>query len=189
MKNIVIIGAIVVLVLAFFISKKITPGREQPVNEEVVVSPSEEVVVENKGVSETTTTEKPVVDSKYSYTSSEFKFAVDLPSLVATRKTDIPEYITATFTFGAGDQSTIEEEKRIPNSMALYIWNDNAEFKKMTAEATELPDEKINGTNFEVYSFSNEGETIYHYTVEVGNKIYDIGVREKQIMNKFYMLK
>lgn len=189
MKNIVIIGAIVVLVLAFFVSKKITPGREQPVSEEVVATPSEEVIVENKGASETTTTEKPVVDNKYSYTNSEFKFAVDLPSLVATRKTDTPEYITATFTFGAGDQSGIAEEKRIPNSMALYIWNDNSEFKKMTAEATELPGEKINGTNFEVYSFSNEGETIYHYTLEVGNKIYDVGVREKQTMNKFYMLK
>lgn len=192
MKNILIIGvAVVVLVVAFFVSKKVTPTTEEVVTSEQVAS--ENVSTEETGVATEDKTspepiKNPTVTKKYSYTNTEFKFAVDLPNLVATRKPETPLYMSAIFTFGAGDQSNIEESKRVPNSMAVYVWNDVEQFTTMMSDGTKLPSQNINGKNFDVYSFTDENMTTYHYTIKVGNDMYDIGVRNKNDITKFYLL-
>lgn len=180
-KYISIILVAGILVLAFFLSQNKTP-REEVINEEV---PSTEV----SDVS--TPEEKPevVTEKKYSYTNSEFNFAVDLPELVATRKSDAPTYITAIFTFGVGDQSNVEEQKRIPNTMVVYIWNDKTEFENMMDLGTSLPSETINNVKFDVYSFQNEDMTTYRYTTTRNGILYDIGVADRTKIQKFTFLK
>ncbi len=192
MKNILMVGVVVVvLVVAFFISKKVTPTTEEVVTGEQVAPESVDTQEEGMATENKTSPEpvkNPVVNKKYSYTNTEFKFAVDLPNLIATRKPETPLYMSVIFTFGAGDQSNIEESKRVPNSMALYVWNDIEQFTKMMSDGVKLPSEKINGKNFDVYSFTDENMTTYHYTIKVGNDMYDIGVRNKNDITKFYLL-
>ncbi len=177
-KNIIIAIIILVVVGLFVFNKK---------DETEIITPAPETPVEET----TPTTETPTVSapsSNYSYTNDEFKFAVKLPGLVVTRKPEIPLSFFAIFTFGVGDQSAIEEQKRVPNTMAVYIWSNKSDFEKMTETGMALPDETINGTTFKVFSFTNEGTTSYHYTAEKYGAMYDIGVRKKSDISKFFFI-
>ena len=188
MKNTYIaIGIVVVLVVAFLIisKKKVEAPIETPENSVV------ETTVENPtngAPTNPSSQPKPTEEKTYSYTNSEFDFAVKLPGLVATQKTETPLSLYAIFTFGVGDQSAIEEQKRVPNTMAVYIWSNESDFNKMTESGTALADETINGTTFKVFSFTNEDATSYHYTAEKDGLIYDIGVRNKSDAAKFYFI-
>ncbi len=179
-KYITIILVAGILVLAFFLSKNKTPSEEIIVDETPVV----------EAPTETTPTDKPevVTEKKYSYTNSEFNFALDLPGLVATRRTDVPSYVSAIFTFGVGDQSNVEEQERIPNTMVVYIWSDRTEFENMVGTGTKLPSETVKGVKFDVYTFENEGNVIYRYTTTRNGTLYDIGVSDKAKMQKFTFL-
>lgn len=179
MKKNIIITIIVLVIIGFFIFNK----KDEP----VVVTPVPEVPVEDtKPIVQTPTTPAPT--SNYSYSNDEFKFAVKLPGLVATQKPTVPLSFFAIFTFGVGDQSAIEEQKRVPNTMAVYIWSNESDFNQMTATGTALADETINGITFKVYSFTEEDTTSYHYTVKKDGAIYDIGVRKKSDISKFYFI-
>jgi hypothetical protein len=180
-KYITIILVAGILVLAFFISKNKTPAEEIVVEETPVV----EVPNETKPTDEI----EVVAENKYSYTNSEFNFALDLPGLVATKKPNVPSYVSAIFTFGVGDQSNIEEQKRIPNTMVVYIWSDRTEFENMVGSGTKLPSETIKGVKFDVYTFQNEDMITYRYTTTRNGILYDIGVADKSKMNKFTFLK
>lgn len=128
-------------------------------------------------------------NSKYSYENRDFGFAVDLSGLKMTQREDLPPYISALFLFGVGDQSEIEEQKRVPNTMGIYIWNDELEFNRMKDTGLEEKSETVNGEKFNVFSFTNEDTTSYHYTLKRGGNIYDIGVLNKKDISKFYFLK
>ena len=186
-KSHMLLGVVVVLVVAFLIisKKKVEAPIETPENSVV------ETTVENPtngAPTNSSSQTKPTEEKTYSYTNSEFDFAVKLPGLVATQKTETPLSLYAIFTFGAGDQSDVEEMKRIPNTMAVYIWSNESDFNKMTESGTALADETINGTTFKVFSFTNEDATSYHYTAEKDGLIYDIGVRNKSDAAKFYFI-
>ena len=179
-KPIIIITVTAIIIIAFFVWKK-----------DKVIAPASlpETPASNASTTDAPT---PIVNEPapktYSYTNSEFDFAVKLPGLVATQKVEIPLSMYAIFTFGVGDQSDVEEMKRIPNTMAVYIWSNESDFNKMTDTGTALADETVNGTTFKVYSFTLEDTTSYHYTVKKDNLIYDVGVRKKSDISKFYLI-
>lgn len=185
-KSSIIIVVLVVIILAFLIFRKdkgsdtITPSPETPAEETPIL--------ENETPITETPAPTPAPQTSYSYTNDEFDFAVNLPGLVATRKADTPDYVKAIFTFGVGDQSDIEEQKRIPNTMVVYIWQDQAEFAAMSATGTKLSDETVNGVNYSVTSFTNEDMTSYRYSVEKNGYIYDIGVSDRQKMKEFHFI-
>ncbi len=183
-KTSIIVVAVIIVILGFLVFRK---DKMPEVTDTV---PENEAVQETPGRdNETTTvTYTPTPQNNYSYTSDKFDFAVKLPGLVVTPKSFAPASFDAIFTFGVGDQSNIEEEKRVPNTMAVYIWNDRAEFDLMVASGTSLGKETVNGRVYDVYSFTNEDTTSYHYTITIGNLIYDVGVRNKADAAKFFLL-
>lgn len=182
-KPIIIIVILLLAALAMFVW-----DREQAIAPNPAIVNIDETIATTPEAVVAPAPQDPKPVSKYSYTNSEFGFAVDLPGLVATRKTDNPYFMSAVFTFGVGDQANIDEQKRIPNTMALYIWNNKAEFENMIYEAESLGKETINGKTYDVYSFTLEDSTTYHYTRTVGELIYDIGVRSKADAKKFYFI-
>lgn len=187
-KSTIIILVAVVAVLGFLFWKK-------GLNKESKEMVTEEQTNQESEMTEETTTEDGTVgtdtktESEYSYENKEFGFAVKLPGLKMTQRTENPKYISSIFIFGVGDQFEVEEQNRIPNTMAVYIWNDELEFNSMKDTGIEEKSEKVNGEKFDVYSFPNEGATSYHYTQKRGDTIYDIGVLDKKNISKFYFLK
>ncbi len=188
-KYIPIIVAVIAVVGLFLINRK--PAQTNTVKQPDV---SEETTNASSTASVTTPTESPTTTTpsttppmnQYSYSNDKFGFSVDYPNLVATERTDIPSYVSAIIIFGAGDQSSVDEQDRVPNSMAVYIWNDATEFAKMSESATSLPQEKVNGHMFNVYSFTNEDMTSYRYSTIVNGLTYDIGVLNKSDISRFH---
>lgn len=178
------IGVIVVIIIV-----GLTLGKKD--NEHKAQVPAEDIVEEvpvTKPAEETGTPKASAPKPTYTYRNDNYNFAVALPGLVATEKTDMPDYIDAIVTFGVGDQSNIEEQSRIPNTMAVYIWNNELDFTLMTDTGEKVGSETIRGVKYDVYSFTNEDTTIYRYTTTVGTKIYDIGVRNRSDIQKFFIL-
>ena len=195
MKNkSVIIGIVAIIILGFLIWKN-TSNKEPEGNileeqtTEVDETATEEVVSDQTPGASTTETEEAQTDSEYSYENKEFGFGVKLPGLKMTQREGLPPYISGLFLFGMGDQSEIEEQKRVPNTMGVYVWNDELEFNTTKDTGVEEKSETVNGEKFNVYSFTNEGMTSYHYTIKKGDKIYDVGVLDKKNISKFYFLK
>ena len=195
MKNkSVIIGIVAIIILGFLIWKN-TSNKQPKENileeqtTEVDETATEEVVSDQTPGASTTETEEAQTDSEYSYENKEFGFGVKLPGLKMTQREGLPPYISALFLFGMGDQSEIEEQKRVPNTMGVYVWNDELEFNTTKDTGVEEKSETVNGEKFNVYSFTNEGMTSYHYTIKKGDKIYDVGVLDKKNISKFYFLK
>ncbi len=194
MKNksmlVVIIAMAVVLVFLFWKNNYSLPSGENTEDKNIetneTMTDSKAIEVTDPKIEVDTTTEPK---SEYSYENKEFGFGVDLPGLKMTQRTEIPAYISSIFIFGVGDQSEIEEQKRIPNTMALYIWNDELEFNSMKDVGIDEGAQIVNGEKFDVYSFPNEDGVSYHYTQKRGDKIYDIGVLDKKNISKFYFLK
>lgn len=185
MKKYIPLAVIVILIAGFLILRKpvaVTP--ESPI-QNTPTETTPESPATNTTQSQTTTPTKP----DYSYTNSDFHFAVSLPGLVATKKPSDPNHKLDIFTFGVGDQSSVPEEKRIKNTMVVYIWHDKAEFDAMMAGGTGLDKETINGHEFTKYSFSNEDSTVYRYTIAQGADTYDVGVTDPKNISKFYLLK
>ncbi len=193
-KSTIIIIVAILIILGFLIWKNTSnkqaeeniPTEQETEGTESLTEESsdEKISNENNQVNVESST-----NSEYSYENKEFGFGVDLPGLEMTKREGLPPYISALFLFGVGDQSEIEEQKRIPNTMGIYIWNDEVEFNSMKDTGVEEKSETIDGEKFEVFSFTNEDTTSYHYTVMKGNKIYDIGVLDKKNISKFYFLK
>lgn len=185
-KYISIILVAGILVVAFLISNKNKSAPEVAQEETSEAPAPENSPIKNESVA-SAPEEKD--EPKYSYTNSEFNFAIDLPGLVATRKTNIPTYVNAIFTFGVGDQTEVDEQDRIPNTMVVYIWSDKTEFENMVGSGEKLPSETIKGVKFDVYSFQNEDMKTYRYTTTRNGTIYDIGVADKTKIQKFTFLK
>lgn len=187
-QSIIIIIVVIAAIVALLFLKK----------DEVIAPTESDSPIETETTSSLPTTETlPVVTpspsttsgtQSYSYTNDEFGFAVKLPGLVATQKADIPYYIDAVFTFGVGDQSNVTEEKRIPNTMAVYIWNNKPEFENMIFDAESLGKETVNGKTYDIYSFTLEDTTTYRYTTTIGDRIYDVGVRNRSDAKKFFFI-
>jgi hypothetical protein len=189
-KYIPIIVLVVAIVALFLLNKKDIktetvdqPTTTQEVGTNASSSESNTKLVETPNI--ITLPTNPLIN-KYSYTNDKFGFSVDYPNLVATERTDIPSYVSAIIIFGVGDQSNVDEQSRVPNSMAVYIWNDATEFAKMSESATSLPQEKVNGHMFNVYSFTNEDMTSYRYSTVVNGLTYDIGVLNKSDISRFH---
>ncbi len=185
MKNTyAIIGVIaLVIVIGLTLGKKDTEREAQAPSETVV----EEAPVSNP-IEEAPAPSAPAPTPTYTYRNDAYDFAVNLPGLVATEKTDMPAYIDAIVTFGVGDQTNVPEQNRVPNTMAVYIWNDELDFKLMVNTGEKVGSETIRGVKYDIYSFTNEDTTIYRYTTKIGAKIYDIGIRNRADIQKFFLL-
>lgn len=178
-KIFTIVGIIIIAVLAFvFVHKKPAEAPAEtpaPVTEE---TPATEPAPSSPSGSEA-----------HSYTNSEFKFAVNLPGLVVTKKASTdPVYKPTIFTFGVGDQSTVAEEKRIPNTMAVYVWANPAEFQILMSQKATIGTETVNGHEFSVYIITEGERTSYRYATNQGGKTYDVGVWNRADIKKFFLL-
>lgn len=194
MKKYIIIIILIIAALLFFLFCKDEPigtslTSETTDNSSVNIESETPASTDTTNMStptETKTTNLAGGTKTAPYTNNKFNFSVDFPNLVATEKTDLPPYISTIVTFGVGDQSNVDEQSRVPNSMAVYVWNDSDEFTKMFETGIEFPKETINGQTFAVRSFTNENTTSFHYAAKFNGLTYDIGVANRTDIQRFH---
>ncbi len=181
-KKIYIIIAVVIVILAiFFLTKN---KAVAPTPDDTVVTPDTSTTTPN----ETPVPNTPSPTPTYSYTNSEFDFAVTLPGLVVARRQSSDQLMKPIiFTFGVGDQSNVDEQKRVPNKMAVYVWKNPAEFQLLMINMTPVK-ETVNGNEFDVYTVTEAETTIYRYAIKRNGILYDVGVRNKADAKNFYLI-
>lgn len=183
-KPIIILIIVAAALVALFVLRKPdavapAPIDETPTSEATPAGTSSPIVNEQASAAPVT----------YSYTNAEFDFAVALPGLVATAKgSSDPIYKPFIFTFGAGDQSAVAEEKRIPNTMAVYVWKNPTEFQLLMSQMSPIATETVNGREFEVYAITEGPRTSYRYATTRNGVTYDVGVWNRADAKKFFLL-
>lgn len=183
-KSIIIIVVIIVAAVVVFLLKKNNVMAPTETGTEVTPETSTPVA-ETETSPEAPSSPTPT----YSYTNDEFNFAVVWPGLVATAKgsTD-PVYKPFIFTFGPGDQSSLPEDKRVQNSMAVYVWKNPAEFQILMSQKSPLDTEIVNGHEFSVYVVSEGPRTMYRYATNQDGITYDVGVWNRSDAKRFYFI-
>jgi len=183
-KVFTIIGIIVIAIAAFLFLRKpvAAPAIQVEETQSQTVTPAPQQETPTKP---TTPAERPT----YSYTNAKYKFAVALPGLVVKeRASSDPIYRPTVFTFGVGDQSAVAEEKRVPNTMAVYVWPNPVEFQLLMSQMSPIGTETVNGHEFSVYTVTEGPRTSYRYATDVDGVTYDVGVWNRADAQKFFLL-
>ncbi len=180
-KSSIIISVVALIIIGFLVFRKdkesdiATPTPETPTE-------GEAPVLENRDPEKS---QQP----DYSYINDEFDFAVTLPGLVATRRESGDPIMKPTiFTFGVGDQSAVPEEKRVPNTMVVYVWRNKAELDLLLINIRPSGKETVNGRVFEKYVVTEGDKTIYRYVTVHNGLAYDVGVSDIRNVSKFFIL-
>lgn len=183
-KVFTIIGIIVIAIAAFLFLRKpvAAPAIQVEETQSQTVTPAPQQETPTKP---TTPAERPT----YSYTNSEFKFAVALPGLVMTEKKSTDrDYKPTIFTFGVGDQTGVPADKKVSNTMAVYVWENPAEFQLLMSQKSPIATETVNGHTFDVYSITEGPRPSYRYATEVNGVLYDVGIWNRSDINKFFLI-
>ncbi len=186
MNKVLTLTSIVILaVAAFFFLRKPVVAPAMPDAE----TPTGTVTPAPQEPAPTSPSEQPTVESTYSYTNNEFKFAVALPGLVMTEKKSIDrDYKPTIFTFGVGDQTEVPADKKVSNTMAVYIWHNPAEFQLLMSQKSTIATETVNGHTYDVYSITEGPRISYRYATTLNGKTYDVGIWNRTDIKKFFLL-
>lgn len=195
MKNtIAILVIFAIIVLGFlFLNKDVKNMDEEQL--ETSETESMEEVTESEEVGTSTENEtspqtnNPIPTTNYTYENSELGFAINYPGLVVTEKENTsPVYTARIFTVGVGDQTNVPEEDRIPNKMAIYIWDNEEGLSDLKAIGENQGQTTVRGIVFDKYFFPSEDGGVFHFITEKDGLFYDVGVRAESDLSKFYLL-
>lgn len=186
MKNTIAILVVAgIIVLGFlFLNKDVKNMDEEQI--ETSETENTEEVAENETYPQTN---NPSPTTNYTYENNELGFAINYPGLVVAEKENTsPVYTARIFTVGVGDQTNIPEQERVPNKMAIYIWDNEEGLSDLKAIGENQGQTTVRGIVFDKYFFPSEDGGVFHFITEKDGLFYDVGVRAESDLSKFYLL-